>query len=172
MQALQWRLYSGDYLNKVWSFHKTLVHVSRYLVRLALRSSLPPSIWIDIFDIRDINMENKLTFRRVTSIVLNGGMGFGFLIAVLFSMGDLYVALGSRTGFPIIEIVYGATGSKLATSLMMSGIIFSAITSTWANLAAASRTTWAFSRDNGLPFSSFFARVRTQCRFQTLTSSY
>jgi len=92
-------------------------------------------------------------------------MGFGFLIAVLFSLGDLYVALGSKTGFPIIEVVYGATESKLATSLMISGIIFSAITSTWANLAAASRTTWAFSRDNGLPYSSYFAHVMTSIHF-------
>lgn len=89
-------------------------------------------------------------------------MGFGFLIAILFSLGDLFAALNSKTGFPIIEIVYGATGSKLATTLMISGLIFSAITSSWANLAAASRTTWAFSRDNGLPFSSYFAHVRTQ----------
>lgn len=95
----------------------------------------------------------------VTSIFLNGILGFGFLIAVLFSMGDMYAALGTNTIYPIIEILYQATGSKLATSLMMSGIVFSAITSTWGNLAAASRIIWAFSRDNGLPFSSFFAHV-------------
>lgn len=96
----------------------------------------------------------------VTSIILNGALGFGFLIAVLFSMGDMYAALGTKTGYPIIEIFYQATNSKMAVNLMISGIIFSAITSTWGNLAAASRIIWAFCRDNGLPYSSYFSHVR------------
>lgn len=107
-------------------------------------------------------IENAVTVvprAMITSIVLNGALGFGFLIALLFSMGDIYAALGTATGYPIIEIFYSATGSKLAATLMISGIVVSAITSTWGLLAAASRMTWAFCRDNGLPYSKYFAHV-------------
>lgn len=97
----------------------------------------------------------------ITSIVLNGSLGFGFLIALLFSMGDINAALSTPTGYPIIEIFYFATGSKLAATLMVSGIVLSAITSTWGLLSAASRMTWAFCRDNGLPYSAYFAHVCT-----------
>ena len=97
----------------------------------------------------------------ITSIILNGSLGFGFLIALLFSMGDINAALSTPTGYPIIEIFYFATSSKLAATLMVSGIVVSAITSTWGLLSAASRMTWAFCRDNGLPYSPYFAHVRT-----------
>lgn len=95
----------------------------------------------------------------VSSIILNGALGFGFLLALLFSMGDLFAAISTNTGYPVIQIFYSATGSKLAATLMISGIVVSAITSTWGLLAAASRTTWAFCRDNGLPYSTYFAHV-------------
>ncbi|OBT91591.1 hypothetical protein VE01_10363 [Pseudogymnoascus verrucosus] len=97
----------------------------------------------------------------ITSIVLNGSLGFGFLIALLFSMGDINAALSTPTGFPIIEIFYFATSSKLAATLMVCGIVFSAVTSTWGLLSAASRMTWAFCRDNGLPYSTYFAHVHS-----------
>jgi choline transport protein len=103
----------------------------------------------------------------ITSIVLNGSLGFGFLIALLFSMGDIYVALGTPTGYPIIEIFRFATNSNLAATLMITGIVLSAITSTWGLLSAASRMTWAFCRDNGLPYSTYFAHVRTSLSLST-----
>lgn len=107
-------------------------------------------------------IENAVTVvprAMITSIILNGSLGFGFLIALLFSMGDIFEALNTPTGYPIIQIFYSATGSKLAATLMISGIIVSAITSTWGLLSAASRMTWAFCRDNGLPYSTYFAHV-------------
>jgi hypothetical protein len=86
----------------------------------------------------------------LTSVFLNGMLGFGFLIALLFSMGDLKAALSTPTGFPIIEIFLQATQSKRATTAMIAGIICSAIFSTFGLLASASRTTWAFARDKSV----------------------
>jgi Amino acid permease. len=93
------------------------------------------------------------------SILLNGALGFGFLIAVLFSMGDLQAALATPTGYPIIEIFYQATGSKKAATAMVCGLVASAVFSTLGLMASASRTTWAFARDNGLPLSEHIAHV-------------
>ena len=95
----------------------------------------------------------------ITSVSLNGALGFGFLIALLFSMGDLNAALSTPTGYPLIEIFYQATNSTRATNAMICGIVASAVAAVLGLLASASRTTWAFSRDNGLPFSKQLSRV-------------
>ncbi len=96
----------------------------------------------------------------VLTILINGFLAFGILLAALFSIGDVEKALNSPTGYPIIEIFYQATGSTRAATAMMSAIIVIAFTSTFGILAATSRLTWAFARDRGLPFSEFFAYVR------------
>lgn len=95
----------------------------------------------------------------ITSVVLNGVLGFGFLIALLFSMGDVQRALDSPTGNPLIEIFYQATQSKRATNAAIFGIVASAVAAVFGLMASASRTTWSFSRDNGLPFSKYLKRV-------------
>jgi choline transport protein len=106
--------------------------------------------------------ETNVPRALITSVALNGVLGFGFLIALLFSMGDLEQALNSPTGFPLIEIFYQATQSKRATSAMVCGIVASAVAAVFALMASASRTTWAFSRDRGLPFSERLNRVNKQ----------
>jgi len=95
----------------------------------------------------------------VLSIVVNGALAFGFLLALLFSIGDVQNALKTTTGYPIIEIFYQATGSNPATSAMMSAIFIIAFASIFNILASTSRLTWAFARDRGLPFPGFFSHV-------------
>lgn len=95
----------------------------------------------------------------ILTIVINGALAFAFLIALLFSIGNIDNALNTPTGYPIIEIFYQATGSTKAASAMESAIIIIAFCSTFAILASVSRLTWAFARDQGLPFSKFFAYV-------------
>ncbi|ERF74098.1 hypothetical protein EPUS_06367 [Endocarpon pusillum Z07020] len=95
----------------------------------------------------------------VTSVVLNGLLGFGFVIALLFSMGDLENVLASPTGYPLIAIFHEATQSTRATNAAICGIVASAIASVLGLMASASRTTWAFSRDRGLPFSKQLSHV-------------
>jgi len=93
------------------------------------------------------------------TVLINGVLAFGFLIALLFSVGDIEAALSSPTGYPIIQIFYQATGSVKGATLMMSAIIVIAFCSAFGILASVSRLTWAFARDQGLPFSNFFAHV-------------
>jgi choline transport protein len=95
----------------------------------------------------------------IASVALNGALGFGFLIALLFSMGDVQGALDTPTGYPLIEIFYQATKSKRATNAMICGIVASAVAAVFGLMASASRTTFAFSRDNGLPFSRWLKHV-------------
>ena len=95
----------------------------------------------------------------ILTIVINGIMAFGFLLTILFSIGNVETALNTPTGFPIIEIFYQATGSKTAATLMETAIIIIAFAAAFGILASVSRLTWAFARDGGLPFSDFFSFV-------------
>lgn len=96
---------------------------------------------------------------------LSGGLAFGISIAILFSVGDLKTILTTSTNYPIIEIVYTATGSKAATTAIIVALMLTSVFSTFGLLASASRLTWALARDRAFPFSNFFERVRATPRF-------
>ncbi|KAL9129044.1 MAG: hypothetical protein Q9217_002414 [Psora testacea] len=94
--------------------------------------------------------------------LLNGGMGFGIVIAMLFVTTDIEAALKSPTGvlgFPFMQIFYDATGSKGGASAMIVIIILMDVCGTIAFLATASRLVWAFARDRGLPGSRYVSKV-------------
>jgi choline transport protein len=95
----------------------------------------------------------------VITVLLNGVMGFGMLLAILFSIGSTDAALDTATGFPIIEIVYNALGDKVATSAIISILIAMFVFATIGIMASTSRLTWAFARDKGLPFSGMLSRI-------------
>jgi choline transport protein len=96
----------------------------------------------------------------VQTIVINGTIAFAFVLALLFSVGDVDKDLQSPTGYPIMEIFYQATGSAKAATAMQSAISLVGLASSLGVVASVSRLTWAFARDGGLPYSSFFAHVR------------
>ncbi|TVY55613.1 Choline transport protein [Lachnellula suecica] len=93
------------------------------------------------------------------SVILNGIMGFGMLIAVLFCLGDLDDALTSPTGFPFIEIFHQATNSNAGATVMTALIMCLLLAAAIGIMATASRLLWSFARDNGVPFSNYISRV-------------
>ena len=86
-------------------------------------------------------------------------MALAFMIVILFTLGDPTVALSTPTGYPIIQVLYGATKSKAGTTVIMSFIIWNGMIALFSSLASVSRLTWAFARDHGLPFPEFFGYV-------------
>lgn len=92
-------------------------------------------------------------------VAINGLMSFCFTVCVLYCLGDPETALTSPTGYPIIQVAYGATQSKAATIVLMTFIVWNGIISMFSSLASVCRLTWAFARDGGIPFSSFFGTV-------------
>jgi amino acid transporter len=97
----------------------------------------------------------------VQTIAINGTLAFSFILVLLFCIGDVQSVLGTGTGYPIIQIFYNATGSARAATAMQCGIIIVGFISSLGVVASVSRLTWAFARDGGLPFSPFFAHVRS-----------
>ena len=67
--------------------------------------------------------EPQVVIRRamIGTILTNGLLGFGMIIALLFAMGDIDTILkspASAAGYPFIAIYYQATGSLNGTNAM------------------------------------------------------
>ncbi|KAK5730374.1 hypothetical protein LTR15_000311 [Elasticomyces elasticus] len=101
----------------------------------------------------------KVPIAMMLAVVFNTILALAFLITVLFCIGDVEAAVGTITGFPIIQILYQATESKAAATVIVCMILFSTMIALFGVFASVSRLTWAFARDNGLPYSEFFSRV-------------
>lgn len=89
----------------------------------------------------------------------NGTLGFAMLIALLFCLGNIQLDLESPTGNPFIEIFFQATQSSGGATGMTVVILVAQIFAAIGLLATASRMTWAFAREKGLPGYTYLARV-------------
>lgn len=84
--------------------------------------------------------------------------GFIFLSALLFCVDDIDKVINAGAG-PILQIFVDATGNKAgSTCLVIFPLICMVFTSTTL-VCTSTRMSYAFARDRGMPFSSFFARV-------------
>ncbi|KAK5057877.1 hypothetical protein LTR84_011878 [Exophiala bonariae] len=95
----------------------------------------------------------------IGSLILNGILGFTFILAVLFCMGDIASVFQTNTGFPIIQVFLNVTGSNGAATAMSTAIILMATLATIPLVASAARTLWSLARDNAFPFSGIISRV-------------
>lgn len=68
---------------------------------------------------------------------------------ILIHMGDVDVALGSPN--PFATILLNITGSRAATTAIISGFFLLGFNSSLTTISSVSRLTWAWSRDGGLP---------------------
>ncbi|KAM0695610.1 hypothetical protein Q7P36_004092 [Cladosporium allicinum] len=90
----------------------------------------------------------------------NGIMGITMIITFCFCITDLDDLLAAETDYPIIQLIYRATGSYSGTCILGSLLILLLFFSTVTTVASASRQVWAFSRDRGFPFSAWISHVR------------
>ncbi|KAJ5360159.1 hypothetical protein N7517_009350 [Penicillium concentricum] len=104
----------------------------------------------------------------ISSVGLCGILGFVSLAVIAASMDrNIEGILGSKFGQPMTQIYYDALGKKGALGFM-SVVMIVQFFMGLSIVLAASRQTWAFSRDNALPLSSFFRKVsqRKSMRYQ------
>ena len=87
----------------------------------------------------------------IGSIVINGALGFGMLLAVLFTLGDVKAVLGTNCIYPFIQIFLQSNSSSSGTTAMTSIVLALTFLSTIGLVATSSRMTWSFARDRGLP---------------------
>lgn len=96
----------------------------------------------------------------VWSFLLNLPFAFGLLLTYLFCMVDIDDALSSPTGYPFIYLFQTATGSTVASTILSVVVLVLLIMITISCVASTSRQTFAFARDDGLPFSNWLKTVR------------
>jgi choline transport protein len=76
------------------------------------------------------------------TVGINGVFAFGFIVALLYCIGDYQTALLSPTGLPIIAVLYEATKSMAATNVIMVMILFVSSIGNFSIFASVSRLTW------------------------------
>lgn len=107
------------------------------------------------------NASTNVARSMVFSVVINGVLAFAMLLAILFCGGDVSTeAAAGPSQYPFISIFVYAVGSNAGGTIMTVIILILQFCSAVGGLAAASRMTWSFARDQGLPGSKFLSRVR------------
>ncbi|KAF2014283.1 putative amino acid permease [Aaosphaeria arxii CBS 175.79] len=94
----------------------------------------------------------------ILACVVNSTMLFIFVTVMLFYLGPLTEEI-TLAPLPLIYVLYGATGSKHATNALIALISLTTFFALFNIFASVSRLVWVFARDNGMPFSNFFAYV-------------
>ncbi|PMD37860.1 amino acid transporter-like protein [Hyaloscypha variabilis F] len=95
----------------------------------------------------------------VGSVLVNGVMGLGFAIMLLFSLGDLNDLLTSPLGFPYMQLFLNITQNRAGATMLVLIVSLVAVAANAAGCTSTSRTFWAFARDDATPCSKLFSRV-------------
>ncbi|KAF2188344.1 choline transport protein [Zopfia rhizophila CBS 207.26] len=98
------------------------------------------------------NASRVVPWATISSVLVNGLLGFGMILGVLFSLGnDLKGVLKTPYGYPFIQIFMNSTRSTAATTALASLLLALIFFSTIGLVASTSRMIWSFARDRGLP---------------------
>ncbi|KUL82537.1 hypothetical protein ZTR_09182 [Talaromyces verruculosus] len=84
---------------------------------------------------------------------------FAFLVALLFCVTNMDDIISTPTGVPVLAIFYQATNNKAVSVVLLSLILYCLVFTIISGILICGGTTWAFARDNGLPFSQYFGKV-------------
>ncbi|PNS19429.1 Choline transport protein [Sphaceloma murrayae] len=100
----------------------------------------------------------------VWAFFLNMPFTFIFLVTYLFCIGDVASALSSPTGYPFVYVFQNAIGSASGTTGLVVIVEILLLMITASVIASASRQTFAFARDNGLPLASWLGTVHPRLK--------
>ncbi|KAH8704572.1 amino acid/polyamine transporter I [Phaeosphaeriaceae sp. PMI808] len=94
----------------------------------------------------------------IGAYLMNGILGFCFLVSYMFMITDVEAALNDNSGYPHIWVFSQAVsaGGVVVLNAIPTVLIFAG---TLTYNLSTSRQTWAFARDKGLPFSGWIGAV-------------
>ena len=95
----------------------------------------------------------------VITIIINTIGGLLFLVPLMFVLPDLAMLVALPSGQPVPTIIKSAVGSSGAAIALLLPLMVLAILCGTACSTAASRCTWAFARDGGIPGSKWWSKV-------------
>jgi amino acid transporter len=100
----------------------------------------------------------------IFAVTSNAVMMFGWVLVLLFRLGDFDKVAGSKTGLPLIEVYYEATRSKTFTTLLVLMPAYLQFCALFNVFASVSRLVWQFAKDNGTPFPKTLSYVHPTLR--------
>ncbi|KAF4450058.1 hypothetical protein F53441_6763 [Fusarium austroafricanum] len=92
------------------------------------------------------------------SVVIGAITGFIFMVVCLFCIVDMDIVLNPSTGLSFMDLVKETVGLQ-GGAVLLALFIVNGIGQGIGIVTTASRMTWGFARDGGLPWSGYFARV-------------
>ncbi|KAI8955179.1 putative GABA permease [Xylaria longipes] len=87
----------------------------------------------------------------MTGLAINGTLGFAMMVATLYALGDIDVALAENPQYPFMSVFRHAVGSTAGATVMSALVVVMSFSATTGCLASTSRIYWAFARDRALP---------------------
>ena len=112
--------------------------------------------------------ERRLPQAMNLTMVIGLATAFPLLLVMMLSMADADAVLSSA--LPYAELFRQITDSRATTTLIMcwvTVVLYSALIGQWVTCG---RLAWAFARDGGLPYSSFFSHVSERHNFPVRTT--
>jgi choline transport protein len=97
----------------------------------------------------------KVLYLAVIFGAVSGGI---FMMVCLFCIQDIDSLLDTPTGLPFVQLVTSSIG-KVGGAVLMALFIFNGMGQGVSVMTSASRLTWGFARDGGMPFSNYLARI-------------
>ena len=110
-----------------------------------------------------VHPERRLPQVANMTLAIGFATTFPLLLVMMLSMADMDAVVESN--LPYAELFQQITNNKAATTFIMCWItlvLFSALIGQWVTCG---RLAWAFARDGGLPYSTFFARISKRYGF-------
>jgi choline transport protein len=90
--------------------------------------------------------------------LLNAAMGFVVLIAFIFCIPDVDAAINDESGFPLIYVLNLSMSTRGTLGMFILFFILILVGGI-SYQASTARQTFAFARDQGLPFSGWIGKV-------------
>lgn len=95
----------------------------------------------------------------VGTVLLNTFAGLLFLIPLVFVLPDLAELIALPSGQPVPTIIKSAVGNSVGAFMLLLPLLVLALICGIGCTTAASRCTWAFSRDGAVPGSRWWKEV-------------
>lgn len=95
----------------------------------------------------------------MASVALGWVTAFPFSIVLSLVIKDKLEVINTPTGLSYLALLQQATGSRSASTVLILLFWLCFMGSCNAGYTSVSRLTWAFARDNGLPFSPIFVNI-------------
>ncbi|KAM6507092.1 hypothetical protein FALCPG4_018481 [Fusarium falciforme] len=93
------------------------------------------------------------------SVAMSTAMSFGFGVFLLYSMGRFDKLVNTTLGAVYLQLYVNAIGLKAGLAVATTIMVLLAIFVASQVMTASSRLIWAMARQQGVPFSAYFAHV-------------